>query len=46
MMSYILDIKWLSGCSEVGDHTKGVASHPILLVNNSRLMMRINIVDD
>ena len=28
MMSHILDIKSLSGCSEVGDHTKEVASHP------------------
>ena len=23
MMSYVLDIKWLSGCIEVGDHTRG-----------------------
>ena len=23
MMSYILDIKWLRGCSEVEDHTRG-----------------------
>ena len=46
MMSYILNIKWLSGCSEVGDHTKEVVSHPTLLVNCSRLIMRINMVDD
>ena len=23
MMSYVLDIKWLSGCIEGGDHTRG-----------------------
>ena len=46
MMSYILDTKCLSGCSEVGDHTKKVSSHLILLINCSRLMIRINMVDD
>ena len=41
-MSYVLDIKWLSGCIEVGDHSRGgAASHPILLVNCGRLMRRI-----
>ena len=28
MMSYILDIKWLSGCIEVGDHTRGGSKSP------------------
>ena len=28
MMSYILDIKWLSDCSQVGDHTRGGSKSP------------------
>ena len=27
MMSYVLGIKWLSGCSEVGDHENGKSPH-------------------
>ena len=28
MVSYILDIKWLSGCSDIGDHTRGGSKSP------------------